>query len=202
MRSSFMISGANDVRKVLFVGRSSGAINYSFTLQWRIKLIVTSKLFLLTVLFSALAISTFAAFFVATAQVSPVDHALQTGEKAYAELKAADEAGANITALASQFNAALGLLDNGSRLEKAGDNGTASPLASEAESSFLTIIPAADSLRDAALLRQQQTITDRYVSILVCALIVAVVAVALLQVYSRVRWRQFAELRIKPKAEV
>jgi autotransporter adhesin len=153
-------------------------------------------------LFSALAISTFAASFVVTAQVSPVEHALQTGERAYAELKAADEAGANITALAGQFNVALGLLDNASRFEKTGDNATASALASEAENSFLAIIPAADSLRDAAVSKQQQEVTDRYIGTLIAALIVAVAAVAALQIYHKVRWKQFTELRIKPKVEV
>jgi len=156
---------------------------------------------MLTVLFSALAMSRFAASFIVTAQVSPVEHALQTGERAYAELKAADEAGANITTLAAQFNAALSLLENASRFEKTGDNATASALASEAENSFLAIIPAADSLRDAALSKQQHEITDRYIGILIGALIVAVATVAVLQIYSRIRWRQFAELRIKPKVE-
>jgi hypothetical protein len=197
-----MIRGANEVRNVLFIGRSSGAVNYSFTVQRPIKLNITSKLFLLTFLFSALAISTYAASVVVTAQVNPVEHALQTGERAYAELKAADEAGANVTALAAQFNVALGLLENASRSEKTGDNATASVLASEAENSFLAIIPAADSLRDAALLKQQQEVTGRYIGIPIAALIVAVAAVAVLQIYRQIRWRQFAELRIKPKVEV
>jgi len=157
---------------------------------------------LLMFLFSALAISTFAASFVVTAQVNPVEHALQTGERAFAELKAADEAGANITALGVQFNVALGLLDNASRSEKTGDNATASALASQAESSFLAIIPAADSLRDAAVSKQQQEITDRYIGTPIAALIVAVAAVAALQIYRKIRWKQFTELRIKPKVEV
>ena len=196
-----MIEGANEVRKVLFIGRSSCALSYGFIVQRPVKLSIRSELFLLTVLFSALAISTFAASFVVNAQVSPVEHALQTGERAYAELKAADEAGANITTLAAQFNAALSLLENASRFEKTGDNATASALASEAENSFLAIIPAANSLRDAALSKQQHEITDRYIGILIGALIVAVATVAVLQIYSRIRWRQFAELRIKPKVE-
>ena len=197
-----MIRGANEVRKVLFIGRSSAAVKYSFTVQRPNKLNITSKLFLLTFLFSALAISTFAASFAVTAQVSPVEHALQTGERAYAELKAADEAGANITALAVQFNVALALLENANRSEETGDNATASALASQAENSFLAIIPAADSLRDAAVSKQQQGVTNRYITILIAALIVAVAAVAVLQIYSRIRWRQFTELRIKPKVEV
>jgi len=167
--------------------------------QRPIKLNITSRFFLLTALFSVLAISTFAASFAVNAQVSPVGHALQTGERAYIELKAADEAGANITALALQFNVALGLLENASRFEKTGDNATASALASEAENSFLAIIPAADSLEATALSKQQQEATGRYIGILMGALIVAVVAVALLEVNRRIRWRQFAELRIKPK---
>ena len=118
------------------------------------------------------------------------------------ELKAADEAGANITSLAGRFNVALGLLENASRFENTGDNATASALASEAENSFLAIIPAADSLRAAALSTQQQEVTGRYIDIPIGALIVAVVAVALLEVSRRIRWRQFAELRIKPKVEV
>jgi hypothetical protein len=196
-----MIRGANEARKVLCIGRSTGAVNHSFTVQRRIKLNVTSRLFLLTALFSALAISTFAASFVVNAQVSPVEHALQTGERAYLELKEADEAGANITPLAGQFNVALGLLENASRSEKTGDNATASALASEAENSFLAIIPAADNLRAAALSNQQQEVTGRYIDIPIGALIVAVAAVALLEVSRRIRWRQFAELRIKPKVE-
>ena len=152
-------------------------------------------------MFSALAISTFVGSFLATAQVTPVEQAFQTGEKAYAELKAADEAGANITTLATQFNAALGLLENASSFERAGDNATASALASEAENSFQAIVPAADALRGAALSKQQQEIAGRRIVIPVFALIVAVAAVAMLQIYRRIRWRQFAELRIKPKVE-
>jgi 4-amino-4-deoxy-L-arabinose transferase-like glycosyltransferase len=197
-----MIRGADEARKVLFIGRSTGGVNHRFTVQRPIKLNITSKFFLLTALFSVLAISTFAASFVVNAQVSPVEHALETGERAYIELKAADEAGANIRALAVQFNVALGLLENASRFEKTGDNATASALASEAENSFLAIIPAADSLQAAALSKQQQEATGRYIGILIGALIVAVVAVVLLEVNRRIRWRQFAELRIKPKVEM
>lgn len=198
-RNSLMINGANDARKVLFVGVPSGAFNYSLTVESAIALTITSKLLVLAVLFSALAISTFVVI-VAAAQVSPVEHALQTGEKAYAEMKAADRAGANVTALAVRFNAALGLLEDASRLEKAGDETAASTQASQAEHSFLAITQDAQSLMNAAVSRRQQETTLRYVAIPVTALIVAGAAVALLIVRRRVQSRQFTELRIKAKA--
>ena len=156
------------------------------------------KLLSLAVFFAALSISTFVVLAVA-AQVSPVDRSLQTGEKAYTELKAADSAGANITILSVQFNSALDLLQNASNLERTGDNTTASQLAAKANNSFLAIIQDSQSLRDNAISERQQEATFKNASILIGALVVAVATVVALTVYRRIQSRQFAELMFRVK---
>jgi hypothetical protein len=114
-------------------------------------------------------------------------------------LKAADEAGANVTSLASQYNSAIELLDNASRLEKAGDMTTASALASQATSQFQTIIQQAQSLREAATAKkEEQTRFQSYV-VPAGAVMVAVAAAAALLIYRKVRSRQFDELKIRIK---
>lgn len=187
-----MIRAARGVRNVLFIGFSWGAVKCRFTVDGAIELTQMPKLSALAALLTALAISTF--FVIVTAQTSPVDRAMQTGEKAYAELEAADAAGANITTLSGQFNAALDLLQNASLLQKTGDNATASQLAGQANNSFLAIIQDSQSLRDNAISERQQEATLRNASILIGAVVVAIVTVAALTAYRRIRSRQFAEL--------
>lgn len=155
----------------------------------------------MAVLFAALAISTFFVPPRASAQTGTVEHSLRTGENAYVELKAADKAGANITSLAIRFNEALGLLENASRLEKSGDNATASTLASQAENSFSSIIPDAQSLKDAALSKRQQDANLQLYLVPISALTVAVAAVAILVIHRRISSRQFVELRVRAKVE-
>jgi hypothetical protein len=166
------------------------------------KLTLTSRLRLLAAFFFAFAILAIIVSFAVTAQVTPVEHALQTGERAYAELKAADEAGANITALASQYNSALGMLDNATRLEKSGDNATTSALASQAENQFQAVIQQAQSLRDAAMVKREKDARLQTYAPPIGALIVAFAAVAILLIYRKVRSRQFGELKVRLKGDV
>jgi hypothetical protein len=157
------------------------------------------KLLSLAAILAALSISTFLVLAVA-AQVSPVDRSLETGEKAYTELKAADAAGANVTILSARFNSALDLLQNASNLERTGDNTTASQLAAQANNSFLAIIQDSQSLRDNAISERQQEATLQNASILIGALVVAVATVVVLTVYRRIQSKQFAELMFRVKA--
>ena len=192
-----MISGARGVRNVLFRDVLCGAVKYNHSVHRAIEL--KPKLLSLAAFLAALSISTFVVLAV-EAQVSPVDRSLQTGEKAYAALKAADAAGANITMLSARFNSALDLLQNASNLEMAGDNGTASQLAAQANNSFLTIIQDSQSLRDSAISEHQQEATLQNASILIGAVVVAVATVVALTVYRRIQSRQFAELKFRVKA--
>ena len=159
----------------------------------------SSNALLLAAFFFLFAISTIVVSFAVTAQVTPVESALQTGERAYTELKAADEAGANVTALASEYNSALGILDNASRLEKTGDTTTASALASKVENQFVAITSQAQSLRDAAMVKREEEATIQKCAVPIAALIFAFAAVAALRIYRNVRSRQFAELKVRAK---
>ena len=156
------------------------------------------KLLSLAAFLAALSISTFVVLAVA-AQVSPVGPSLQTGEKAYTALKAADAAGANITTLSGRFNSALDLLQNASNLERMGDNTTASELAVQANNSFLAIIQDSQSLTDNAISERQQEATFRNASILIGALFVAIATVVALTIYRRIQSKQFAELMFRVK---
>jgi hypothetical protein len=191
-----MIRGARGVGKVLFRAVSCGAVKYNHTVHVAIEL--KPKLLPLAAFLAALSISTFIVLAV-TAQVSPIDRSLQTGEKAYTELKAADAAGANITILSARFNSALDLLQNASNLERTGDNTKASQLAAQANNSFLSIIQDSQSLRDNAISERQHEATFQNASILIGALVVAVVTVVVLTVYRRIQSRQFAELMFRVK---
>ena len=133
------------------------------------------------------------------AQQTPIAQAVQASHDAYASIKAADTAGANVTVPAAQFNLALSLLENATELEKRGNESQALSLASEAQGSFQAIIPESQHLRDQALARQEESSRLQTLSIPVAALIIAIVTVLLFTAYQRIRVKQFNELRINLK---
>jgi hypothetical protein len=153
--------------------------------------------FLLALVFSAFAISTFVVSLRVAAQPSPIAQALQAGERAYSELRIADSDGANITGLAAQFNTAFSTLEKAIQLGQKGDETQSMDLASSAENSFLAIITEAQKLDAAATSNRQQESSLRLLSIPLGALLVAVAVTILVLIYYRARMKQFSELRIE-----
>ena len=161
-----------------------------------------SKVFLFTALVTVFAISAFYASFPVNAQANPINHALQDGEQTYVQLKAAEQAGANITSLVAQYNSALSLLDKANILAKAGNETGAAALASQADYTFIAVNTQAQSLREASTLKTGEEATLRNFSAPLVALGLAIVAVVALLIYRRVRDRQFSEMSIRVKTNV
>jgi len=151
------------------------------------------KLELLIVVFCGLAISILGCSLIAGAQTSP---SVQPNlREAYSALKVANDAGANVTALATRFNTALALLDNASN-----GNQTGAPnLISQANSILVSIPTDAQNLGTAARAQRQETARVRTLAIPIGALVTAIIATAFAVVRRNVRARRFKELRVKIK---
>jgi hypothetical protein len=156
------------------------------------------RLCLFTFVFSLL-LSSFVVAMLANAQPTPIAQAVQASYEAYASIKVADTAGANVTQLAAQFNQALSLLRNAIKLDKTGDESKALALASEAQNSFQAITPESQRLRDAAVAKQEESSRLQILTIPIAALLIAIVTVVFFATFQRVRLKQFNELRIKLK---
>jgi hypothetical protein len=124
----------------------------------------------------------------------------QAIQKTYAELKAADDAGANVTILAGRFNAALELFQKAQALNRTGDGAKASLLASQANSSMLLLIPEAQELQQRAISQRQNGALEQVLIPLIEALVIAVVAVMLVSFRRWLESKQFNELRVRVKA--
>jgi hypothetical protein len=155
------------------------------------------KSLLKPVLICALAISVFAILAeFDSAQTSPVSNAVQISEQVYADLSAADGAGANVTVLAHQYNAAMNLIDRAQRLDSLGNHTGAALLANQAESILRPIPAQARELKDDALTNRQTENRYRILAIPLEALIVALAAAALMAIHRRVKFKQAAEMRV------
>jgi len=150
---------------------------------------------ILAVVLCTLAISMFYASLTANAQPNPAESVNPNIQKAYSELKAADDAGANISELAARFNTALELLDKANN----GNDTNTSDLIAQANRLLSSIPPDSQNLKSAATAGQQEAARLRIVRIPVGALIVALVAVAILVIRRKVQAKRFAELRVKVK---
>lgn len=160
-----------------------------------IKLKIKVEQTLLTILLCTLSISVFAASFKASGQPDPYLTAMPSIRAAYSELKTANDAGANVTALAARLNVALELLDEASN----GDQRNYTDLTSQANSLLASIAIDAQNLRSVATAEQQASAAFRTVAIPLGALIVALVAVAIAAIRRKVQAKQFAELKVKLK---
>jgi len=155
---------------------------------------------LLRLLFCVLAISAFAVLVtVNSAQTFTVADAVQTSQRVYVQLKSADQAGANITLLAGQYNVALQLIDQAQRLESSGDYNRATSLATQATNILETISPQADKLRTDAMSHQQTAATEQKLAIPIEAFAIALTATVLIAVRRRVKFKQISEMRVVTK---
>ncbi len=134
-----------------------------------------------------------------SAQPATVGNAVQLSERVYTELRAADEAGANITTLADQYNSALNLIDQAERLDSAGDHAGAASLADHAQAILQPIPLEAEKLRSDALSQQQTAKLDRLLAIPIGAFIVALTVVGFTVIRRRVRFKQIMEMRLVAK---
>jgi hypothetical protein len=147
-----------------------------------------------------LAISAFAVFVaLSSAQTSTISDAVQLSEHVYKELKAADEAGANITAVAEEYNAALGLIDQAERLESSGNHTGATSLVSQAVNTLQTIPPEAEKLRTDALSQQETTRRVKMAAIPIGAFAFALAVTAFLVIRRRVKFKQISEMKVVAK---
>ena len=125
----------------------------------------------------------------------------ETVREAYIELKAADNAGANISALAERFNMALELLERAQALSRTGDQADALQLTSQANSSMSLLIPEAQRLQERAISQRQGEALERLLLPPIEALMIAIVVIVLANLRRWMESKQFNELRIKVKTD-
>jgi len=132
-------------------------------------------------------------------QTASVGDAVQLSERVYAQLREADDAGANITALADQYNTALNLIDQSQRLDAAGNHAGAGLLAGQAEAILQPIPLEAERLMSDELSRQQTANTVRLLEVPLAALLVALFVVGFTIIRRRIEFKQAMEMTVVAK---
>lgn len=146
------------------------------------------------VLTSLVALLVFAPF---TLVFAPsVTGVVQRSQQVYAELIGADRAGANITAVAAQYNVALGLIDEAKRLDESGNHTGASELAQRADSILNSTASSATELNANALAHQGIKRLERLLAAPLEALALAAIIIAFIAIRRRIEFNRMREMRI------
>jgi len=125
-----------------------------------------------------------------------VTDVVRRSQQVYAELIDADRAGANITAVAAQYNTALGLIDEAQRLDESGNHTGATELAQRADSILNNTASSASELNADALAHQGIMRLEWQLLAPLEALAIAAIVIAIIAIRRRVEFNRMREMRI------